>query len=191
MKKVILFFLMFAVGLMMVSPSFAAKKKTTVTKAKVKQVQKVKPVQVDKKTVQIEEKAGVPVLQKETQDKRGWQVFGGYGGGAGLVKAGYLFPINPGFTLVADAGFGLGNNFSIMPVDVQGVFPLGSNRLGVEITAANYSKAITNVPGVSGTISQGTHMGAGIFFGMPFRNFNVQVGYNTALGVNVGAVYKF
>ena len=175
--------------------------------------QKIEQARADKKVNKVaelkEEKnnamAKADALQKEIAaagavskaqvsnegDKSGWQAFGGFGGGAALVKAGYVFPMRSNFSLIADVGFGLGNNFSLVAGDIQGVFPWGSNRLGLEITAANYSKSVTNVPGISGNIDQGTKFGAGVFVGIPFRGLLLQAGYNSALGLNAGAVYKF
>jgi hypothetical protein len=162
------------------SSALAAKAKTTV-KVRQDKVTVIQKAPVPKAPVPVAPAAG---------EQRGWLLTGGFGGGAGLLKIGYTLPVR-NFNLTGDLGYALGNSFSVMVGDIQGVFGIGSNRLGVELTAANYSKSVTNVPGISGNIDQGTKIGAGIFFCMPFRGVMLQAGYNSALGLNANVAYKF
>ena len=211
MKKLILVSLVVAIGLLAAVPSFAGTledKQAELSKvqAYVGVVdQKIKQARADKDINKIaalnDEKkknldrmqslqGDIASLEKASGIMRGWLLTGGFGGGAGLLKVGYTLPVK-NFNLTGDVGYALGNSFSVMVGDIQGIFGIGNNRLGVELTAANYSKSVTNVPGISGNIDQGTKIGAGIFFGMPFRGVMLQAGYNSALGLNANVGYKF
>lgn len=211
MKKLVLVSLVVALGLLAAVPSFAGPledKQAELSKVQAYMGvldQKIKQARADKDVNKIaslnDEKTksmnrakalqdDIASLEKASGIMRGWLLTGGFGGGAGLLKIGYTLPVR-NFNLTGDLGYALGNSFSVMVGDIQGVFGIGSNRLGVELTAANYSKSVTNVPGISGNIDQGTKIGAGIFFGMPLRGVMLQAGYNSALGLNANVAYKF
>ena len=42
-----------------------------------------------------------------------------------------------------------------------------------------------------GTINKGINVGVGVFAGTKFDMFLLRAGYNSALGLTLGAVYKF
>lgn len=122
--------------------------------------------------------------------RHGFLVGGGYGGGAGIISGGYVFPL-AAVNVRAGAGVGIGNSYTVINAGVAGVLPLGRFFTGLELGMANYSKTVTNIPGVSGNINSGTTFGAGIFFGMPLGPVRAQLGYNSALGLTAGANYRF
>jgi hypothetical protein len=123
--------------------------------------------------------------------KSGFILDGGYAGGAGLFKVGYLFPIRENLDLTIAAGYGLGNGFSIMDVEVSGKMLFGDNFAGLEVGMANFSKSVRGVPGVSGTINSGSNTGFGLFVGKKMGKVTIKVGYNTVFGLNAGMLYQF
>jgi len=124
--------------------------------------------------------------------KRGFCAGVGYGGGSGVVKLGYVIPSMRNSEVIIDLGYGLGNSFNITLFEVSGRMPLGrDNFAGLELSMANYSQSVTDVPGISGTIGAGSRTGFGVFAGRWLGKTQVQVGYNSALGLTVGAIYKF
>ncbi|MBU0672944.1 MAG: hypothetical protein KJ732_07960 [Candidatus Margulisbacteria bacterium] len=120
----------------------------------------------------------------------GFQVNGGLAGGSLALGAGYLLPVAQNIDLAFEAGYAIGNSFSIVIADVAAIMPLGNNFAGLEAGLANYSKTVSGVPGVSGNIG-GSNFGAGIFGGTTFGKIKVKIGYNTALGLTAAGVYKF
>ena len=69
--------------------------------------------------------------------------------------------------------------------------PFGDNYAGLRLGLANYSETVSGVPGVSGNVAKGSKFGLGVFAGRPIGPVLAQIGYDTALGLNAGAVYKF
>ena len=120
----------------------------------------------------------------------GFQVGAGYGGGAAILGAGYTIP-TARLDLLIDAGYGLGNEYSVLSANISGVIPLGANYVGIGLGMANYSEKVKDIPGLSGEIDKGSRFGAGLFFGREFGRFRAQIGYNSALGVTAGLNYKF
>jgi hypothetical protein len=123
--------------------------------------------------------------------KAGFFLDGGYAGGAGMFKAGYLFTVRENLDLALAAGYGLGNGFSIMDVEVNGKMLFGDNFAGLEAGMANFSKSVKGVPGVSGTVNSGSNTGFGLFVGKKMGKVAVKAGYNTVLGLNAGVIYQF
>lgn len=121
---------------------------------------------------------------------RGFQLSAGYGGGAGIIGAGYYIPI-AAVDLEIGAGYGIGNKYSILTAGVAGVMPLGNFCVGLEGGMANYSENVENIPGISGQIDKGSKAGVGIFAGTKLGMISARIGYNSALGLTAGAVYKF
>lgn len=140
-----------------------------------------------------EKKPGTKVSGKKLlkdEWKRGWQVEGGYEGGAGIFEVGYVISVAAVDVLIG-AGYGIGNNYSIVTGSVAGVFPFGNNYAGLELGLASYSETVSDVLGVSGNIAKGSRTGIGIFGGTKLGMVDAQIGYNTALGLTAGVVYKF
>jgi len=122
--------------------------------------------------------------------KGGFQLSAGYGGGAGIIGAGYSIPI-AAINLEIGAGYGIGNKYSVMTAGVAGVFPLGNFCVGLEGGMANYSEKVENIPGISGEIDKGSKAGGGVFVGTKLGMISARIGYNSALGATAAAVYKF
>jgi hypothetical protein len=120
----------------------------------------------------------------------GFQVGAGYGGGAAILGAGYTIP-TARLDLLIDAGYGLGNEYSVLSANISGVIPMGANYVGIGLGMANYSEKVKDIPGLSGEIDKGSRFGAGLFFGRSFGRFRAQIGYNSALGLTAGLNYKF
>jgi len=114
-------------------------------------------------------------------------VKGGLAGGAGLVAAEILMPMGPGF-IGAEAGYAIGNNFGILDAGIKGIYSFGNPYVGLEISYAGYSKDVTNVPGLSGTIKSG--VGVGIIGGTTIGQIQFGLGYNTILGARADAGYR-
>jgi len=114
-------------------------------------------------------------------------VKGGLAGGAGLIAADFMMPVGPIY-LGAEVGYAIGNNFGIIDAGVKGIYSLGNPFIGLEISYAGYSKDVTNVPGLSGTIKSG--VGVGIIGGTTMGPIQLGVGYNTALGARADAGYR-
>ncbi|MFA5840350.1 MAG: hypothetical protein WC890_06830 [Candidatus Margulisiibacteriota bacterium] len=126
-----------------------------------------------------------------TNSLAGTRIMAGFGGGAGIVNLGYTFPIGSRAGIRVEAGYGMGNQYSLMNAGVSAIIPFGAEYVGVRVGAANYSEAVTDVPGISGVLSQGAHVGAGIFGGLNILGLNTEIGYNTDLGLTAGAVFLF
>jgi hypothetical protein len=123
-------------------------------------------------------------------EKAGFLVEAGYGGGAGIIGAGYELPLG-GMNLQLRADYGIGNKFSIVAGMLSSAFPFENYYLGLEVGVANYSERVSGVPGISGTIDKGSRVGFGVFAGTKVGVVKVQAGYDTALGLTAGISYKF
>lgn len=141
------------------------------------------------------EKTGVIVeeiiIVDDVEQKAGWLAKVGFGGGAAMIEGLHSFPVMPDLNLVFDGGLGIGNGYTIMILGLSKIYPLAGNYAGLELGIINYSAAVADVLGISGNISQGARIGIGVFGGTKVRDFDVQIGYNMALGITAGAVYKF
>lgn len=122
--------------------------------------------------------------------ERGFEIGAGYGGGAGILGAGYVIPTGR-FNLLIDAGYGMGNKYSVLIANFSGIKSFGENYLGLGVGMANYSEKVADIPGLSGEIDKGSKFGLGLFFGRVFGCLRAQVGYNSALGLTAGLNYKF
>ncbi len=132
-----------------------------------------------------------PTKRAEPGKKLGWLVGAGYGGGAGIVDVGYVWPIKHQFDLIVSGGLGIGSGYTIIGGKVAGLMPVWGHFVGLEGGLANYSQTIAGVMGVSGNLASGANYGVGVFVGTTLGDFQVQAGYNTALGLTAGGVYKF
>lgn len=131
------------------------------------------------------------VAPRKIERKARFQAAVGYGGGAGMVSAGYALPVMPDLDILLTAGLGIGNKYTVIAAEAAGIFPFGNNYAGLELGLANYSEKVTGVLGLSGNIEKGSRAGVGVFVGTKIGMVNAQVGYNSALGLRVEAVYKF
>lgn len=68
------------------------------------------------------------------------------------------------------------------------IYSMGGPFAGLEVGYAGYSKDVTNVPGLSGTIKAG--VGVGLIGGYATGPLQFGVGYNTALGARADAGYR-
>ncbi|MFA4906145.1 MAG: hypothetical protein WC645_06545 [Candidatus Margulisiibacteriota bacterium] len=114
-------------------------------------------------------------------------VKGGLAGGAGLIAAEYLMPMGP-VTVGGELGYGIGSNFGIIDAGAKATYSLGMPFVGLEISYAGYSKDVTNVPGLSGTVKSG--IGVGLVGGTSMGPWVAQLGYNTILGLRADAGYR-
>jgi len=118
------------------------------------------------------------------------QANAGFGGGGVLLCIGYSMPVAR-VELLPNAGIGIGNGYTILAAGLAAVIPLGDACLGVEGGLVDYSSRVGNIPGVSGTLEKGMSAGFGIFAGRKIGPVRAQVGYNSALGLTLGAAYRF
>lgn len=114
-------------------------------------------------------------------------VKGGLAGGAGLIAGEYMMPVGP-MIVGGELGYAIGNNFGVIDAGIKGIYSLGMPFVGLEISYAGYSKDVTNVPGLSGTIKSG--VGVGLVGGMPVGPVLAQIGYNTIFGLRADAGYR-
>ncbi|KAF0134321.1 MAG: hypothetical protein FD145_701 [Candidatus Saganbacteria bacterium] len=112
---------------------------------------------------------------------------GGLAGGAALIAADYLMPAGPGLA-GGEIGYAIGNSFGIIDVGGKFIYDFGGPFAGLEVSYAGYSKDVTSVPGLSGTIKSG--IGIGLIGGMVFGQYQVGLGYNTILGLRVDGGYR-
>ncbi len=112
---------------------------------------------------------------------------GGLAGGADLIGADFLMPVGPVY-LGGEAGYAIGNQFGIIDLAGKVVYSLGMPFVGLEVSYAGYSKDVTNVPGLSGTIKSG--IGIGLIGGTSISNIQLTAGYNTILGLKADAGYR-
>ena len=114
----------------------------------------------------------------------------GFGGGTGGVKVAYNLP-TPKFDLSLDGGYGIGNNYSVVNLGVSAVMPIKEMFIGLGLGMANYSTAATDILGLSGIVDQGTKFGVGIYARKDINKIQMLLGYNSALGLTAGLLYKF
>jgi hypothetical protein len=114
----------------------------------------------------------------------------GFGGGAGGVKVAYNLP-TPKFDLALDGGYGIGNNYGVATLGISAVMPIKEMFIGLGLGIANYSTAATDIIGLSGIVDQGTKFGVGIYARKDINKIEMLLGYNSALGLTAGLLYKF
>lgn len=119
------------------------------------------------------------------------QILVGMAGGAGVFNFGYNLPVGPVNEGRLEAGYGLGNQYSIINAGISGILPFGAQYIGLRLGVTNYSAAVAGVPGIAGTVPPGTKIGTGIFGGMKMFNFNTEIGYSSDLGLILGVVSRF
>ena len=122
---------------------------------------------------------------------QGFQAGAGLGGGAAMLKAGYVFPARGNLSIALDAGYGFGNEYSVVAAGISGIIPLKNNFYGgLNVAYTDYSEAVTNIAGI-GDVDKGSSAGVGLFVGKSLEKFSVQAGYNSALGIVAEGIYKF
>jgi len=202
MKKVFAFLL---IGVMAAGGAFASVSNNEVELKKIKQYIQVLDKKIDaaKAAKQVNKVAELNELKREQLarakalkpdfvigSERGRQLSAGLGGGGLILDFGYSIPM-ANFDLLLDVGYGMGNSYSIMKAGAAAVFDRAPMFYGLEVGAANYSKAVSGVSGISGTIDQGTKVGLGVFVGKAMTDkIALQVGYNSALGATAFVNYK-
>jgi len=154
-------------------------------KSKIVQLQELKQQQVAR-AAQLSNTAGSEAMGGAKNIILGL----GFGGGCGVLSAGYFFP-NNNLGLLLDGGIGIGNNYTVLSAGLSKVLPLQEKYyMGLDLTGASYSKTVTGINGLSGNIEQGLRLGVGIFLGGKIAPpLNVQLGYNTVLGLTVGLLH--
>jgi hypothetical protein len=131
-----------------------------------------------------------PAPRPVAAERRGGLQAGiGYGGGGGILEGGYSMPLAR-FDLDMNVGYGMGSGYSIMFVGIDVVMPLGDNHAGLELGMANYSHSVADIMG-AGTVNKGSNAGVGIFAGRDLGGLLARIGYNSALGLTAGVMYKF
>ena len=123
-------------------------------------------------------------------NKNVFQAGGGFVGGALMVGVGYSVPKGEDVNLLFEGGYGLGSQYSVLALGVGGVFPLMENYIGLELSLVNYSERVAEVLGM-GAVDRGPRFGIGVFAGKPVGPVQVQIGFNSALGLMAEAIYKF
>jgi len=190
MRKVFLGFMALFLIFSLAAPSFGAVKKVAVKKTVVKKkVVEVKKPAAPKPAAPVAAPKPAPVVEK----KGGVMVNGGYGGGAGIIGAGYGKWISETMGWSVDAGYGIGNGYSVMLAKVSGIYSFGKAFAGLGLAATSYSNKVTDIPGLSGTFDKGTRFGGELFLGYSFGSLVGKIGYNTGLagGLTAGASYLF
>ncbi|MGB9613866.1 MAG: hypothetical protein ACPL4K_06840 [Candidatus Margulisiibacteriota bacterium] len=167
----------------------AAKQTKKVKELKILREEQIKRAQALQAEI-IKLQTGKPSASKLKSEKAGFLAGAGYGGGAGILSVGYALPLG-GVDLNFDAGYGIGNKYSILVADISSVFSFAENYAGLALGVANYSDKVTDIPGLSGIIDKGAKVGFAVFAGRSLGMINVQAGYSTALGLTVGAKVKF
>ena len=129
----------------------------------------------------------LPLAQKqETQEKKKgrFMLQGGLGGGVFMTGIHYLLSQNNYFDLSTGVGYAIGNAYNIKKAEVTAGLKFGNRIIGAELTYANYSEDVIQVPGLSGVyIKRGGGVGSGIFVSMPLWGLQARIGYNTTLGI--------
>jgi len=181
MKRFFAFLLIvsFVLSLSAISSDAAIVKKTV---KKTTVVKKVVPVAPAAPVV-----AAAPVAPPAPKVNPVFLVKGGLAGGAGLAAVEYWAPMGPVF-LAGEAGYAMGNNFGLIDAAAKVIYSMGAPFVGLEVGYAGYSKDVTNVMGLSGTIKAG--VGVGLIGGFATGPIQLGVGYNTALGVRADAGYR-
>lgn len=118
------------------------------------------------------------------------QANAGFGGGGLLLGIGYVMPVAR-VELLPNAGIGIGNGYTILSAGLAAVIPLGDACFGVEGGLVDYSARVGNIPGVSGNLEKGMSAGFGVFAGRKIGPVRARVGYNSALGLTLGAAHRF
>jgi hypothetical protein len=121
---------------------------------------------------------------------QGFHAGAGLGGGAAMIKAGYVFPPMRNISFALDAGYGFGNEYSVVAAGISGMIPLRNFYAGLNVAYADYSEAVTDIAGM-GDVDKGSSAGVGLFVGKSLGKLGVQAGYNSAMGIVAEGVYKF
>lgn len=116
----------------------------------------------------------------------------GLGGGALMIQGSYNHPLTQNFFLGGGAGYAMGkdNSYNVVKAGLQGLYNFEPIFLGAEASYVKYSDNVTEVPGLSGTITSEDKFGFGIIVGTEFKPITIQAGYNTALGITADVGYK-
>ncbi|MFA6169725.1 MAG: hypothetical protein WCW67_03440 [Candidatus Margulisiibacteriota bacterium] len=188
MKKVLS--LVCSLALILAAPSFAATvvKKTTKTTTKTTTTTKtITPKAASPATQMLQTTAVNQAPAVSPANPRLLGLKAGLAGGAGLIAASYAIPMGPIY-LGAEGGYAIGSGYGVIDAGIMGFYPLGQAYVGLEVTYANYSKKVKDIPGLTGTI-EGAKTGAGIIAGTALGPMKLGIGYNTALGARADLTY--
>jgi len=115
-----------------------------------------------------------------------------YGGGAGGVGFDFIRPINQDNNFRLGIGYLQGNQYNVLCAGLAGIRAFGNRYAGLGVTYAGYSENVADIPGLSGTVTQGGHVGLDLFTGVNLTDDKaLEVGYSSALGFTGRAVFKF
>jgi hypothetical protein len=114
----------------------------------------------------------------------------GLAGGTLRVSAVLDRPLNDKTVIAGEAGYGFGNNYTIVSAAATGKYLVRENlNLGAIISYSSYSTAASNILGV-GSSASGGGMGGGVFAEFKLREgIYGQLGYDNRLGVIAEASY--
>jgi len=113
----------------------------------------------------------------------------GLAGGAFRVAGAVDRQINDKLSLVGEAGYGIGNQYSLLAAGVSGIFNVRENiYAGAGVNYSSYSDTVRlGLPAVD--ITEKSGVGAGVFAGFKRDKMYGQVGYDTRLGAVAEAGY--
>lgn len=125
-----------------------------------------------------------------TQVWAGLAVKGGLAGGAFRVSGVMdIRQLNDKMGLAGEAGYALGNNYSVLTAGFTGAYKLRDNLSGLLMLSYSAYSDTVNLP-LLGDVTQKAGVGAGIGLRMALRdNLYAQAGYDTRLGALAEAGY--
>lgn len=123
--------------------------------------------------------------------KAGLFVEGGLAGGAAAVELGYGRAMNDKLSLSGAVGYSVGNGYGVAVLDaVRLNYEFGALMIGAGLNYAIYSTIVSNIPGISGNISNKNLLGVELSIGKNFGKMIGKIGYSTALGLRAGLIYN-
>jgi hypothetical protein len=148
-----------------------------------------------KKKEPVKQVAPAPALQTVVTSpsqpakpaKAGWFVEGGLAGGAAALELGYGKSLNGTYSVSGALGYALGNKYGVVVLDLARLtYASGDLFAGAAVNYAMYSDIISNIPGISGNISNKNLVGLEVFAGKRFGRYSGRLAYGTALGLRAG-----
>jgi hypothetical protein len=187
MKKCFIFALLLVFILTLTGPSSAAVKKTVKKTTVVKKV--VKPAAP---AAAVAKPAAVVKTAQKVEKRSNFAAEGGLGGGSFVIEFAYQRKLTDNLNYSAGVGYGIGNNYGVVVLDVARVsYDMKNFFVGGGLGYNMYSKFVTDIPGMSGKISDKNLVGIELMAGKNFGNIVGKLAYNTALGLRASAGYEF
>jgi len=132
------------------------------------------------------------VTQKQPMNRGIFMPTIGSVGGTTALGVTFIGPLAGDANLGVTGLYGIGNKYTVMSLQGRLIFPvLTSSYVAVGGDVGSYSANVRNIPGISGTVTQGSHIGLGIAGGINLDPYKVEVGYSTALGLTAAVSYLF